>query len=124
MAARITVVLAAPHRRMRAAMRGALDPREVRIAGEACTRWDAGELVRSTAADAAVVDCDLLSTRDFFLTGWGPVSRETRIVAVGPDDADLARRITVQGCARYVARDRLAAELAPAVSEACSPVMG
>jgi hypothetical protein len=52
------------------------------------------------------------------------VSRETRIVAVGPDDADLARRITVQGCARYVARDRLAAELAPAVGEACSPVMG
>jgi DNA-binding NarL/FixJ family response regulator len=125
MAARtIVVVLAAPHRRTRAAMRSALDLRAVRVAGEACTRWDAGELVRSTGPDAVVVDSDMLSARDFFLTGWGPVSRETRIVAVGPDDTHLARHITVQGCATYVVRDRLADELAAAVADACTPIMG
>jgi DNA-binding NarL/FixJ family response regulator len=119
-----TAILAAPDGRTRAAMRRALDPQEVAIAGEACTRWDAGELARAVEPDVAVVDVGLLSSRDFFLRGWGSVSRATRIVAVGPADEHLARSITVQGCTRYVARDRLDDELAPAVADACTPVMG
>jgi DNA-binding NarL/FixJ family response regulator len=118
-----TVVLAAPDRRARARMRAALDPRAVAVAGEACTRWDAGECVRATLPDAAVVDVELLSTRDFFLQGWGPVSRDTRIVAVGPDDDHLRRRLCEQGAAAYVTRDRLADELAGAVSAVRLPVM-
>ena len=122
MAASTTVVLAAPSGQTRAVMRAALDPRAVRVAGEACTRWDAGECARATAPDVVVADADLLSMRDFFLTGWGPVSRETRIVAVGPDDDDLARRLALGGVAAYVRRDRVGAELAPAVAGARSPV--
>jgi AmiR/NasT family two-component response regulator len=118
MAACTTVVLAAPRGRTRAAMRAALDPRAVRVAGEACTRWDAGECARATDPDVVVADADLLSMRDFFLSGWGPVSRETRIVAVGPADDDLARRLALGGVAAYVVRDRVGEELAPAVTAA------
>jgi hypothetical protein len=122
MAVCTTVVLAAPRGHTRAAMRAALDPGAVRVAGEACTRWDAGECARATDADVVVADADLLSMRDFFLSGWGPVSRETGIVAVGPDDDDLARRLALGGAAAYVVRDRMGGELAGAVAGARSPV--
>jgi DNA-binding NarL/FixJ family response regulator len=119
-----TAVVAAPDRRTRAAMRAALAAGRVQVTGEACTRWDAGECVRATLPDAAVIDVELLSIRDFFLRGWGPVSRDTRIVAVGPDDEHLRRHMCDQGAAAYVTRDRLADELAGAVSAVCSSVMG
>jgi hypothetical protein len=119
-----TIVLAAPDRRTRAAMRAALDTGVVRVAGEACTRWDAGELVRAVEADAVVADAGLLSIRDFFLSGWGAVPCTTRIVAVGPGDDDLEHRLRVQGCAGYVARDRLAADLPAAVAGVRPPVIG
>jgi DNA-binding NarL/FixJ family response regulator len=117
-----TVVLAAPAHGARAAMRAALDPDAARVAGEACTRWAAGERVRDTGAHVVVADVGLLSGRDFFLRGWGPVSRDTRVVAVGPDDPVLRHCLRVQGVAAYVVRDRMADELPAAVAPARAAV--
>jgi hypothetical protein len=96
---------------------------ELEIVAEACTRWDAGETQRDLQPDAAVVEVGLLSTTDFFLHGWGPVWRCTRIVAVGPDEPALAHRLAAMGVAAYVPWDRVAGELADAVRGACSPAV-
>jgi DNA-binding NarL/FixJ family response regulator len=107
-----TLLVAGRDRRTRAAIRAALDPADCRVVAEACARWPAGQLLRELEPDVAVVDITLLSTTDFFLTGWGPVSRCTRVVAVGPDDPQLARRLIAHGAAAYVPVGRLGEELA------------
>lgn len=106
-----TVVIAARDHGTRAAIRDVLDPARVRVVGEACHRWDAGELLRDLQPDAVLVDVSLLATREFFLTGWGPVSRATRVVAVGPADPHLARMLLAHGVSAYISHDRLAEEL-------------
>jgi hypothetical protein len=58
----------------------------------------------------------MLATHEFFLTGWGPVSRDVRIIAVGPDDPHLARLLLAHGAAAYVPVDRLAEELPACLS--------
>ena len=107
----LTVLIAARDARTRDAVRSALDPAGVHVVAEACGRWHSGELLRALAPDAAVVGVSLLCTHDFFLTGWGPVSRDVRILAVGPDDPHLARLLLAHGAAVYVPVDRLADEL-------------
>ncbi len=111
----LTVIIAARDRLGRMAIRTALETADVRVVGEAAGRWDAGDLLRRLEPDVAVVDSNLLSCRDFFLTGWGPVSRRTRIVVVGPDDPQLAGRLTAMGAAGYVARSRVADDLPSSV---------
>lgn len=83
-------------------------PADARVVGAACHRWDAGELIRQRNPDVAVVDTSLLSTTEFFLSGWGAVPRTTRIVAVGPADPALERRLRTMGCADYVVAPRQA----------------
>lgn len=113
----ITVVVAGLGSHARAELRAALAAcRGVRIAGEARDPWSAGELTRTVLPDAVVTDVNLLSEHDFFLTGWGPVSREVRIVAVGPDHPAIARRLRACGVAAYVVDDRLAADLPAALA--------
>jgi hypothetical protein len=107
----LTVLIAARDARTRDAVRSALDPAGVRVVAEACGCWHGGELLRALAPDAAVVGVNLLCTHEFFLTGWGPVSRDVRILAVGPDDPHLARLLLAHGVAAYVPVDRLADEL-------------
>ena len=111
-----TVIIAARERLVRKAIRTALATTDVRVVGEAAGRWEAGDLLRRLEPDLAVVDSNLLSCRDFFLTGWGPVSRCTRIVVVGPDDPQLAGRLTAMGAAGYVARSRVADDLRSSVA--------
>jgi DNA-binding NarL/FixJ family response regulator len=106
-----TVLIAGRDHSTRASIRAALDPHEVRVIAEACGRWQGGELLRALEPEAAIVGVSLLSTREFFLTGWGPVSRCTRIIAVGPDDPHLARLLLSHGAAAYVPVDRMAEEL-------------
>lgn len=77
-------------------------PVDTRVLGAACHRWEAGELIRERNPEVAVVDTTLLSTTEFFLAGWGAVPRTTRIVAVGPADPALERRLRTMGCADYV----------------------
>ena len=111
-----TVIIAARERLVRKAIRTALATTDVRVVGEAAGRWEAGDLLRRLEPDVAVVDSNLLSCRDFFLTGWGPVSRCIRIVVVGPDDPQLAGRLTAMGAAGYVARSRVADDLRSSVA--------
>jgi AmiR/NasT family two-component response regulator len=77
-------------------------PAGAHVVGEAGHRWDAGELIRTLDPDVAVVDVSMLSTTEFFLCGWGDVPRTTRIVAVGPGDPELERRLRAAGAADYV----------------------
>lgn len=114
-----TALIAARDRGTRATIRAACDPHHIQIVAEACGRSQAGELLRTLEPDVAIVHVGVLSTREFFLTGWGPVSRATRIVAVGPDDPHLARLLLAHGAASYVPLDRLADEL-----PACLGVQG
>jgi DNA-binding NarL/FixJ family response regulator len=107
----VTVLIVARDAWTRDAVRAALDPADVRVVAQACGSAQGGEQLRALAPDAAVVGVNLLCTREFFLTGWGPVSRDVRIIAVGPDDPHLARLLLAHGAAAYVAVDRLAAEL-------------
>ena len=116
----LTVVIAARDRLGRRAIRTALTA-DVRVVGEAAGRWEAGDLLRRFEPDVAVVDSSLLSCRDFFLTGWGPVSRCTRIVVVGPDDPQLAGRLIAMGAGGYVVRARLAEDLPSRVAESRVP---
>ena len=115
------LVLAASAGRARAQLRDALHHHaNLEIVAEACTRWDAGETLRELQPDVAVVEIGLLSTTEFFLHGWGPVWRCTRIVAVGPDDAALAERLAAMGAAAYVPWGRVPDELADALHGACA----
>jgi DNA-binding NarL/FixJ family response regulator len=106
-----TVLIAARHHGTRDTIRAALDPERTDVVAEARGRWQAGELVRALRPEAAVVDVSLLATREFFLCGWGPVSRETRIVAVGPPDPHLAAQLLAHGAAAYLPLDQLAERL-------------
>jgi hypothetical protein len=106
-----SVLIASRDAATRKAVRTALDPREVRVVAEACGRWRAGELVRALGPDAVVAGVNLLAAHEFFLAGWGPVSREVSIIAVGPEDPQLARLLVAQGVAAYIVLDRLAEEL-------------
>lgn len=106
-----TVLIAGRDRGTRASIRAACEPVPVRVVAEARGRWQAGELVRALAPEIALVDVGLLACREFFLSGWGPVSRSTRIVAVGPDDPHLAHLLLAQGAAAYVPLARLHEEL-------------
>ena len=123
-ALRLAVVVGASATLARTHLRVALHhDADLEIVAEACTRWDAGETLRELQPDAAVVEIGLLSTTEFFLQGWGPVWRCTRIVAVGPDDPALARRLAAMGVAAYVPWGRVADELCAAVRGACSPAI-
>jgi DNA-binding NarL/FixJ family response regulator len=96
---------------------------EIDVVGEAASRWHGGELLRELAPDVAVVDVALLSTCDFFLQGWGPVSRCTRIVVVGCPDPVLEHRLLTMGACAYLPWDRVAGELASVVvAKASVPV--
>jgi hypothetical protein len=101
----------------REAIRTALETTDVRVVGEAAGRWEAGDLLRRFEPDVSVVDGSLRSCRDLFHIGWGPVSRCSRIVVVGPDDPQLARRLIAMGAADYVARSRLAEDLPGSVAD-------
>jgi DNA-binding NarL/FixJ family response regulator len=120
-APRLAVVVAASAARARAQLRVAFEHHaDLEIVAEACTRWDAGEVLRELQPDAAVVEIGLLSTTEFFLHGWGSVWRCTQIVAVGPDDPALASRLGAMGAAAYVPCDRVTDELCDAVRGACA----
>jgi DNA-binding NarL/FixJ family response regulator len=83
------------------------------------TREAAGALLRAYEPDVAVVDAGLLALKEFFLTGWGPVSRATRIVVVGRDEeAAMGQRLLAQGAAAYVPESEIPTRLARAVAEA------
>jgi two-component system response regulator DesR len=117
----VSVVIAGPTARCRGALYDALQGRtELEVVGEAATRSHAGDVLRMLAPDVAVVDLALLSTCDFFLHGWGPVSRCTRIVVVGPEDPGLAHRLLAMGACAYVPWDRAQGELAVVVGETAS----
>lgn len=96
-----TALLVGRSRAARERLREVLDP-DTRVVGEACHRWDAGELIRRLDPDIAVVDTSLLSTTEFFLAGWGAVPHSTRIVAVGPGDPELEHRLRAMGASDYV----------------------
>ncbi len=96
-----TAVVVGRSRATRERLRHVLAP-DVRGVGGACHRGGAGGLIRRTDPDVAVVDTSLLSTTEFFLSGWGDVPRTTRIVAVGPGDPELERRLRAMGVADYV----------------------
>lgn len=95
-----SVVLVARSRAVRERLRTLLAG-DQEVVGEACHRWEAGELIRAVRPDVAVVDVALLSTDEFFLAGWGPISHATRIVAAGPPDPELERRLRAMGAADY-----------------------
>src|SRR4051812_8953271 len=95
----LRIVIAARDHGARAAIRAALDPTRTHVVGEATGRWRAGELVRGLAPDAVVADISVLTTNEFFLRAWGPVPRDTPIVAVGPDDPHLAGMLRAHGAA-------------------------
>jgi DNA-binding NarL/FixJ family response regulator len=98
----------------------AADP-ALHVVAEAHGRAEAARAIARIEPAVAVVDVGLLALSEFFLTGWGPVSRRTRVVVVGRDpDPGLARRLLAQGAAGYVPaaeiRSRLAATVRAAVN--------
>jgi DNA-binding NarL/FixJ family response regulator len=89
------------------------------VVAEAHTRSQAAAAIARTDPAVAVVDVGLLSPSEFFLSGWGPVSRATRLVVVGRDaHPETARRLLVQGAAAYVPAPEVSARLAGAVRAA------
>jgi DNA-binding NarL/FixJ family response regulator len=118
-----SVLIASRDAATREAIHAALDSREVRVVAEACGRWNAGELVRRLNPDAVVVGVSLLATREFFLTGWGPVSRDVHMIAVGPDDPHVAGLLLAHGVAAYVPVDRLTDELPGCLRDARSTAL-
>lgn len=119
----IAVVIAGPSCSCAAQARRALDGQPgVRIVAAASTRDGAAALVRAHEPDVAVVDLGLLSLCEHFLSGWGPVSRATRIVVIGHDGYEACgRRLRAQGVAAYVPASEISARLADVVRAAASP---
>jgi DNA-binding NarL/FixJ family response regulator len=110
----VSVVIADPHPRQRSELRALLaaHPR-LRVLGATGQRDAAADLVNLLEPDAAVIDLALLCSSEFPLEGWRPISRATRLVAIGPaDDEDLDRRLRRAGFAAYLPHARAEAELA------------
>jgi hypothetical protein len=118
-AAVIVVVAGAPGTCAAAACDAlAADP-DLRVAARATTRAGAAAAIAATAADVAVVDLGLVSLSEFFLAGWGRVSRATRFVVVGHDaHPRTARRLMTEGVAAYVPATEIPARLTGAVRAA------
>ena len=116
------VIAGAPGSCAAAARRALAGSPGVRIVATAITRDGAAAAVRRLEPDVAVVDTGLLSLSEFFLTGWGPVSRSTRIVVVGRDEHErCARHLVAQGAAAYVPAPEIGARLADVVRDAPAP---
>jgi chemotaxis response regulator CheB len=81
----ISVVIAEPASAQRDAVvslvTAAPDQHVVAVAG---AREGAGDLLRRLIPQVAVVDVCLLSSSNFLFRGWGPVYRDTRVIAIGP----------------------------------------
>jgi DNA-binding NarL/FixJ family response regulator len=112
----ISVVIAEPASAQRDAVvslvTAAPDQDVVAVAG---SREGAGELLRTLIPQVAVVDICLLSFSDFLFRGWGTVYRDTRVIAVGPDDDRAAALMVAKGAAQYVARPRVEDQLCEAI---------
>jgi AmiR/NasT family two-component response regulator len=111
----LTALIASRDPRTRSALRAAVAGAGAEVVAEACGRWQAGEALRSLEPDVAVVDARLLSTDEFFLTGWGPVARCTRFVAVGDEHPHTVAHLQAMGVAACVVTERLDQELATAI---------
>jgi DNA-binding NarL/FixJ family response regulator len=108
----VSVVIAAPSEVTRSSLQEAMQGQaQIEVVGEAASSWHGGELLRALAPEVAVVDLALLSTCDFFLQGWGTVSRSTRIVVVGCPDPVLEHRLMTMGACACLSWDRVPAEL-------------
>lgn len=114
----VTAVVIADRDRFEADRIGAVigaDP-DLVLVGVASRPADAVDLLCDLEPAVAVIDVNLLSFCDHPLHGWGPISREIRLVAVGPgDDPYVRARMRAGGFAAYVPLERLDDELCDAV---------
>jgi DNA-binding NarL/FixJ family response regulator len=113
----ISVVIAEPASVQRDAVvslvTAAPDEDVVAVAG---SREGAGEILRQLSPQVAVVDVCLLSFSDFLFRGWGPVYRDTRVIAVGLEDSRaVAAFLVAKGAAQYVCRARVEEQLCEAI---------
>lgn len=121
-----SIVLAVPAPRHRGEVRALLDgdPR-VRVLAATGSRQTAAELLAALEPDAAVIDLALLAGCEYPLHGWGPVSRDVALVAIGHgENQHIAAALRNAGFAAYVPSARLPEELADAVVTACRAPAG
>lgn len=113
----ISVLIAEPASAQRDAVvslvTAAPDESVVAVAG---SREGAGELLRRLIPQIAVVDVCLLSFSDFLFRGWGPVYRDTRVIAIGPEDSQAVGALLVaKGAAHYLCRAHVEEQLCEAI---------
>src|SRR4051812_1165876 len=113
----ISVLIAEPASPQRDALvslvTAAPDQHLVAVAG---SREEAGDLLRRLRPQVAVVDVCLLSFSDFLFRGWGLVYRDTRVIAIGPEDSQaVAGLLVAKGAAQYLCRAQVEEQLCDAI---------
>lgn len=111
----LTIVLAEPHDRLRAAIAALLDHEPgMRVVASAGTAAQAASAMRRARPDVLVADWSLTSPSGCLLARWGPVDSGVPIVVTGFESPDaMTPRLLARGAAAYVSKERLSDELPP-----------
>lgn len=120
----VSVVIAEPASAQRdavvALVNAAPDQHVVAVAG---SREGAGDLLRRINPHVAVVDVCLLSFSGFLFRGWGTVYRDTRVIAIGPEDSTaVAAFVVAKGAAHYLCRAHVEDQLCEAIRNVAAQV--
>jgi DNA-binding NarL/FixJ family response regulator len=122
MTSRISVVVAAQPGTQEVCERALGATPGIRVVACARTRECAGAVAQHLQPDVIVAELPVVCLSDFLLSGWGPVSRATRIIVVGHEESEeLQARLCAMGATAYVPLGRVATQLAETVCAACAP---
>lgn len=112
----LSVLLADPHARLRAAIATLLANEDgIAVVGSVGTARDAAALMRRHRPDVLVADLALTAVAGRLLGSWGPVDASVPLIVTGFEaPASIEPVLRARGAAAYVAKDRLFERL-PAV---------